>query len=74
MDLDVQNESVDLRKLRRYILGTQLSFFFEGQLTSKTKPFSIKARVIWGLGIYRYQYVSTLVFKNPIFWVVSIFT
>ena len=37
--------------LYKYIPGTELTSIFEGQ-PSKTRPFSIKTRVIWVLGIY----------------------
>ena len=42
-----------------YIPRTQLSSIFEGQ-PSKTRPFSIKTRVIWVLGIYMsiYTYMN----------------
>ena len=36
-----------------YIPGTQLTSIFEGQ-PSKTRPFPIKTRVCWVLGIYIY--------------------
>ena len=45
-----------------YIPRTQLTSIFEGQ-PSKTRPFSIKTRVIWVLGIYKYIYIYKYV--NP---------
>ena len=41
------------QELYIYIPRTQLTSIFEGQ-PFKTRPFSIKTRVIWVLGIYIY--------------------
>ena len=50
-------------KMILYIPRTQLTSIFEGQ-PSKTRPFSIKARVILVLGIYTYLYIYIILYSK----------